>query len=189
MEDLAERSPRYDEKNYEDLLSDFQELTKTRERRINYSSLDTTDIDSEIKYVEILMERRSYGQQSTSFTSGDDGKTVTITGPSGSETTAPNVEFVDVTPRKLPDPIKSIRLEKLNKFKSMYRSDGGIKVSHHKIFKEYVGLLTSFLKYTYNYEGKIPLGSESAKSLVRNIRFIRSGQIKDSSFGIGYDLR
>ena len=180
MEDLENRYPRYDDKNYEELFSDFQELTMKRE----YSSLDTTDIDSEIKYVESLMEVRSSGQQSTSFTSGDDGKTVTITGPSGSKTTAPGVEFVDVTPRKLPGSIKSMKLEKLNKFKPMYRSDGGIKVSHHKIFKEYVGLLTSFLKYTYNYEGKIPLGSESAKRLIRNIIFIRSGQIKDSSLGL-----
>lgn len=51
--------------------------------------------DSEIRYVKSLMEKRSHGQQSRSFTSGDDGKTVTITGASGSKTTASGVEFVE----------------------------------------------------------------------------------------------
>ena len=102
MEDLAERYPEYDDKNYEDLLSDFEELMKTRERRIKYSSLDTTDIDSEIKYVESLMEKRSSGQQSTPFTSGDDGETVTITGPSGS-ITVPSVDFVEDSNYLLPE--------------------------------------------------------------------------------------
>jgi hypothetical protein len=107
MKDLAERYPEYDDKNYEDLLSDFQELTKRRERRIKYSSLDTTDIDSEIKYVESLMEKRSSGQQSTPFTSGDDGKTVTITGPSGS-TTVPSVDPVEDPNNLLPKVLRSV---------------------------------------------------------------------------------
>ena len=128
MEDLAERYPEFDDKNYEDLLSDFQELRKTRERRIKYSSLNTTDIDSEIKYVESLMEKRSSGQQSTPFTSGDDGETVTITGPSGS-ITVPSVDFVEDSNYLLPEALSVFddsfdadygdiedRLSKLKKF-------------------------------------------------------------------------
>ncbi|CAB3986981.1 Hypothetical predicted protein [Paramuricea clavata] len=98
MKDMEDKYPEYDNKNYEELFSDFQDLTTRRDRIINNSSLDPTDIDSEIKYVESLMEKLSSNQQSTSFTSGDDGRTVTITN-SGKEVTAPAVEFADVSDR------------------------------------------------------------------------------------------
>ncbi|CAB4009484.1 Hypothetical predicted protein [Paramuricea clavata] len=98
MKDMEDKYPEYDDKSYDELFSDFQELTTRRNRIINNSSLDPTDIDSEIKYVKSLMEKLSANQQSTSFTSGDDGKTVTITNGSR-EVTAPAVEFVDMSDR------------------------------------------------------------------------------------------
>ena len=127
LEEMRERYPQYDDMDYHDLLSNFDELTMRLHREIEYGSdpLAITDINSEIEYVKKRMEERGTAQ--TTFTEGEEG-TVNITGPSGN-TTVPGVNFVDDPEGFLPDVMDAFndsfdaswedseeRLSKLKKF-------------------------------------------------------------------------
>ena len=93
LEETRERYPQYDDMDYHDLLSNFDELTNRLQREVKYGSdpLVATDHNSELNYVKKLMEE--CGTTQTTFTEGEEG-TVNITGPSGS-TAVPSVNFVE----------------------------------------------------------------------------------------------
>jgi hypothetical protein len=101
LEETRERYPQYDDMDYHDLLSNFDELTNRLQREVKYGSdpLVSTDLNSELNYVKKLMEER--GTTQTTFTEGEEG-TVNITGPSGS-TAVPSVNFVEDPNDLLPD--------------------------------------------------------------------------------------
>jgi hypothetical protein len=101
LEETRERYPQYDDMDYHDLLSNFDELTNRLQREVKYGSdpLVSTDINNELNYVKKLMEE--CGTTQTTFTEGEEG-TVNITGPSGS-TTVPSVDFVEDPNDLLPD--------------------------------------------------------------------------------------
>ena len=127
LEETRESYPQYDDMNYHDLLSNFDELTNRLQREVKYGSdpLVVTDLNSELSYVKKLMEER--GTTQTTFTEGEEG-TVNITGPSGS-TAVPSVNFVEDPNDLLPDVLDAFndsfdanwddiedRLSKLKKF-------------------------------------------------------------------------
>jgi hypothetical protein len=93
LEEMRESYPQYDNMDYHDLLSNFDELTGRLHREVKYGPdpLAITDINRELNYVKKIMEER--GTANTSFTEGEEG-TVNIAGPSGSST-VPDVEFVE----------------------------------------------------------------------------------------------
>ena len=101
LEETRERYPQYDDMDYHDLLSNFDELTNRLQREVKYGSdpLVATDINSELNYVKKLMEE--LGTTQTTFTEGEEG-TLNITGPSGS-TAVPSVNFVEDPNDLLPD--------------------------------------------------------------------------------------
>ena len=101
LEETRERYPQYDDMDYHDLLSNFDELTNRLQREVKYGSdpLVSTDINNELNYLKKLMEER--GTTQTTFTEGEEG-TVNITGPSGS-TAVPSVNFVEDPNDLLPD--------------------------------------------------------------------------------------
>ena len=68
--------PQYDDMNYDDLSSNFDELTSRLNREVKYNSdpLAATDLNNELSYVKHLMEERGTAQ--TTFTEG----TVNISG-------------------------------------------------------------------------------------------------------------
>ena len=80
--------PQYDDMNYDDLSSNFDELTSRLNREVKYNSdpLAATDLNNELSYVKHPMEERGTAQ--TTFTEG----TVNISGPSGS-TSVPSVDL------------------------------------------------------------------------------------------------
>ena len=121
--------PQYDDMNYDDLSSNFDELTSRLNREVKYNSdpLAATDLNNELSYVKHLMEERGTAQ--TTFTEG----TVNISGPSGS-TTVPSVDFVEDPNNLLPDVLDvfdesfdanwddiEARLDKLKKFTTLQR--------------------------------------------------------------------
>jgi hypothetical protein len=127
LEEMRESYPQYDDMNYHDLLSNFDELTNMLQREIKYGSdpLAVTDIKSEFNYVKMMKEER--GTTQTTLTEGEEG-TVNITGPSGS-TTVPSINFVEDPNDLLPDVLDAFndsfdanwddiedRLSKLKKF-------------------------------------------------------------------------
>jgi hypothetical protein len=127
LEEMKESYPQYDDMNYHDPLSNFDELTNRlqRERRYGSDPLAVSDINRELNYVKMKMEER--GTTQTTFTEGEEG-TVNITGPSGS-TTVPSVNFVEDPNDLLPDVLDAFndsfdanwddiedRLSKLKKF-------------------------------------------------------------------------
>ena len=127
LEEMRESYPQYDDMNYHDLLSNFDELTNRLQREIKYGSdpIAVTDINLKLNYVKKRMEER--GTTQTTFTEGEEG-TVNITGPSGS-TTVPSVNFVEDPSDLLPDVLDAFndsfdanwddiedRLSKLKKF-------------------------------------------------------------------------
>ncbi|CAB3993122.1 Hypothetical predicted protein [Paramuricea clavata] len=93
LEETRGSYPQYDDMDYHDLLSNFDELTIRSNTETKYGSdpLALTDINHEFQYVKKRMEER--GTVHTSFIEGGEG-TVNITGPTGS-TTAPGDEFVE----------------------------------------------------------------------------------------------
>ncbi|CAB4009722.1 Hypothetical predicted protein [Paramuricea clavata] len=93
MEEMEKTYPQYDDMNYDDLTSNFDELTNRLNREVKYNSdpLVVTDLNREISYVRRLMNERDIAE--TTFTEDNDG-TVNISGPSGS-TTVPGVDFVE----------------------------------------------------------------------------------------------
>ena len=99
LEERQESYPQYDDMDYHDLLSNFDELTNRLQREVKYGSdpLVSTDINNELNYVKKLMEER--GTTQTTFTDGEEG-TVNIT--SGS-TTFPSADFVEDPNNLLPD--------------------------------------------------------------------------------------
>ena len=128
LEEMRESYPQYDNMNYHDLLSNFDELTNRLQREIKYGSdpLAVTDINSELNYVKMMMMEER-GTTQTTFTEGEEG-TVNITGPSGS-TTVPSINFVEDPNDLLPDVLDAFndsfdanwddiedRLSKLKKF-------------------------------------------------------------------------
>jgi hypothetical protein len=121
--------PQYDDMNYDDLSSNFDELTSRLNREVKYNSdpLAATDLNNELSYVKHLMEERGTAQ--TTFTEG----TVNISGPSGS-TSFPSVDFVEDPNNLLPDVLDAFndsfntdwgdiedRLSKLKKFSTSLR--------------------------------------------------------------------
>jgi hypothetical protein len=127
LEETGKRYPQYDDMDYHDLLSNFDELTNRLQREVKYGSdpLAVTDLNSELNYVKMKMEER--GTTQTTFTEGEEG-TVNITGPSGS-TTVPSVNFIEDPNDLLPDVLDAFndsfdanwddieaRLNKLKKF-------------------------------------------------------------------------
>jgi hypothetical protein len=90
LEELEKTYPQYEDMNYHDLLSNFDDLTRRLQSEVNYGSapLVATDLNNELKK---LMEEGGTAQ--TTFTEGEEG-TVNISGPSGS-TTVPSVDFVE----------------------------------------------------------------------------------------------
>ena len=101
LEERQESYPQYDDMDYHDLLSNFDELTNRLQREVKYCSdpLVSTDINNELNYVKKLMEER--GTTQTTFTDGEEG-TVNITGSPGS-TTFPSADFVEDPNNLLPD--------------------------------------------------------------------------------------
>ena len=121
--------PQYDDMNYDDLSSNFDELTSRLNREVKYNSdpLAATDLNNELSYVKHLMEERGTAQ--TTFTEG----TVNISGPSGS-TSVPSVDFVEDPNNLLPDVLDAFndsfnadwgdiedRMSKLKKFSTSLR--------------------------------------------------------------------
>ena len=117
--------PQYDDMNYDDLSSNFDELTSRLNREVKYNSdpLAATDLNNELSYVKHLMEERGTAQ--TTFTEG----TVNISGPS-----VPSVDFVEDPNNLLPDVLDAFndsfntdwgdiedRLSKLKKFTTLQR--------------------------------------------------------------------
>jgi hypothetical protein len=105
LEETRESYPQYDDMNYHDFLSNFDELTNRFQREVKYGSdpLVATDLNSELNYVKKLMEE--LGTAQTTFTEGEE-RTVNITGPSGS-TTVPSVNFVEDSNDLLPDVLEA----------------------------------------------------------------------------------
>ena len=101
LEEEQKSYPQYDDMNYHDLLSNFNELTNRLQSEVKYRSdpLAATDLNNELSFVKKRMEER--GTAPTTFTEGVEG-TVNISGPSGS-TTVPSVDFVEDPNNLLPD--------------------------------------------------------------------------------------
>jgi hypothetical protein len=127
LEELEKTYPQYEDMNYHDLLSNFDDLTNRLQKEVKYNSdpLVVTDLNRELNYVKKLMEERGTAQ--TTFTEGEEG-TVNISGPSGS-TTVPSADFVEGPNNLLPDVLDAFdesfdanwddiedRLSKLKKF-------------------------------------------------------------------------
>jgi hypothetical protein len=70
LEEMMERYPQYDNMNYHDLMSNFDELTTKLQREVKYGSdpLVATDLNNELSYVKNRMEERETAQ--TTFTKG-----------------------------------------------------------------------------------------------------------------------
>jgi hypothetical protein len=127
LEEEQKTYPRYDDINYDDLSSNFDDLTRRLQSEVMYNSdkLVVTDLNRELRYVKKLMEERGTAQ--TTFTEGEEG-TVNISGPSGS-TTVPSADFMEDPNNLLPDVLDAFdesfdanwddiedRLSKLKKF-------------------------------------------------------------------------
>ncbi|CAB3982127.1 Hypothetical predicted protein [Paramuricea clavata] len=130
LEEEQKTYPQYDDMNYDDLVTNFDELTSMlhREEKYNLDPLVITDLNNELSYVKNLMEER--GTAETTFTEGEDG-TVNISRPSGS-TAVPGVDFVEDPNDLLPDVLDAFdesfdanwddieeRLSKLKKFSTV----------------------------------------------------------------------
>ncbi|CAB3986130.1 Hypothetical predicted protein [Paramuricea clavata] len=101
LEEEQKSYTQYDNMNYHDLLSNFDELTNRLQSEVKYGSdpLVASDLNTELSYVKKLVEERGTAQ--TTFTEGAE-RTVNISGPSGS-TTVPGVDFVENPNNLLPD--------------------------------------------------------------------------------------
>ena len=132
LEEEQKSYTQYDDMNYHDLLSNFDELTNRLQSEVKYGSdtLVATDLNNELSYVKKRMEE--LGTAQTTFTEGGEG-TVNISGPSGS-TTVPSVDFVEDPNNLLPDVLDvfdesfdtnwddiEARLDKLKKFTTLQR--------------------------------------------------------------------
>jgi hypothetical protein len=93
LEEEQKSYPQYDDMSYQDLVTNFDELTNRIQSEVKYNSdpLVVTDLNRELNYVKKLMEE--CGTAQTTFTEGEEG-TVNISGPSGS-TTVPSAGFVE----------------------------------------------------------------------------------------------
>jgi hypothetical protein len=127
LEEEQKTYPQYDDMNYQDLVTNFDELTNRLQSEVKYGSdpLVATNLNNELNYVKNRMEERGTAQ--TTFTEGEEG-TVNISGPSGS-TTVPSADFVEDPNNLLPDVLDAFdesfdanwddiedRLSKLKKF-------------------------------------------------------------------------
>ncbi|CAB3978359.1 Hypothetical predicted protein [Paramuricea clavata] len=72
MEEMEKTYPQYDDMNYDDLTSNFDELTNRLNREVKYNSdpLVVTDLNREISYVRRLMNERDIAE--TTFTEDND---------------------------------------------------------------------------------------------------------------------
>jgi translation initiation factor 2 beta subunit (eIF-2beta)/eIF-5 len=60
LEEFEKTYPQYNNMDYHDLLSNFDDLTSRLNREVKYGSdpLVTTDLNNELSYVKKLMEER-----------------------------------------------------------------------------------------------------------------------------------
>jgi hypothetical protein len=102
LEEMERNYPQYDNLNYDDLTTAFSRLdTKVKgEAMYGDDPIVLTDLKSELDYVKNLMKQHDITE--TTFTEGNDGTSVNISGPSGS-TTVPEVDFVEDPNNVLPD--------------------------------------------------------------------------------------
>ena len=142
LEEYEKTYPQYDNMDYSDLRSSFDDLTKRLHREVRYGSnpLATTDLNNELSYVRKTISNWSFNHYNEEmgrsmrrmFSSEEDG-TVNISGPSGS-TTVPSVDFVEDPNNLLPDVLDAYdesfntnwgdiedRLSKLKKFSTSLR--------------------------------------------------------------------
>jgi hypothetical protein len=132
LEEEQKSYPQYDDMNYQDLVTNFDDLTNRIQREVRYGSdpLAVTDLNNELSYMKNRMEKRGTAQ--TTFTEGEEG-TVNTSGPSGS-TTVPSADFVEDPNNLLPDVLDAFdesfnanwedienRLSKLKKFSTSLR--------------------------------------------------------------------
>ena len=130
LEEEQKSYPQYDNMSYQDLVTNFDDLTNRLQSEVKYGSDPLVVTDLELNYVKHLMEERGTAQ--TTFTEGEEG-TVNISGPSGS-TTVPSVDFVQDPNNLLPDVLDAFndsfnadwgdiedRLSKLKKFSTSLR--------------------------------------------------------------------
>ena len=113
LEEEQKSYTQYDDMNYHDLLSNFDELTNRLQSEVKYGSdpLAATDLNNELSYVKKRMEE--LGTAQTAFTEGGEG-TVNISGPS---------DVLDVFDESFDtnwDDIEA-RLNKLKKFTTLQR--------------------------------------------------------------------
>ncbi|CAB3977554.1 Hypothetical predicted protein [Paramuricea clavata] len=114
LEEEQKTYSQYDDMNYKDLTSNFEELTSRLNREVRYGSdpLAAVDLNSELRYVKQLMEER--GTAETTFTEGEEG-TVNISEPSGNVLDAFkesfNTDWDDIEER----------LDKVKKFTTLQR--------------------------------------------------------------------
>ena len=101
LEEEQKTYPKYEDMNYDDLSTNFDEIAYRRDDAVQYSAdpLLITDLNSELNYVKKQPSLTETAQ--TTFTEGEEG-TVNISGPSGS-TTVPGVEYVEDPNNLLPD--------------------------------------------------------------------------------------
>ena len=149
LEEYEKGYPQYDDMNYRDLLSNFNDLTNRLQSEVKYGSdpLAATDLNSELNYVKKRMEEPSdpkiiidmlketaLGLEASerALREAKEGM-VNILGPSGS-TTVPGVKFVEDPNNLLPDVLDAFdesfdanwddiedRLSKLKKFSTVER--------------------------------------------------------------------
>jgi hypothetical protein len=159
LEERQESYPQYDNMSYQDLVTNFDELTNRLQSEVKYDSdpLVATDLNNELNYVKKRMDERGTAQ--TTFTEGDDG-TVNIPGPSGS-TTVPGVDFIEDPNNLLPDVLDAFdesfntdwdniedRLSKLKKF-----SEGRLTAQKKRDFENQVERVQAVTRVIKNKEG------------------------------------
>ncbi|CAB3991941.1 integrase core domain-containing [Paramuricea clavata] len=177
LEETEKSYPQYDDLNYDDLTTAFNELDTRVKDEAMYGNdpIVITNLKSELDYVKSLMRSREIvnritesleeiarlKEQETTFTEGNDG-TVNISGPSGS-TTAPGVDFVEDPNNSLPDVLDAFdesfdtnwdeieaRLEKLKKF-----SKDRLTASKKRDFENQVERVQAVARVIKNKEGLV----------------------------------
>jgi hypothetical protein len=138
LEEMEKSYPKYDDMEYQDLVTNFDELTNRLQREVKYGSdpLVATDLNSELRYVKKAIDKHDSAERTKAEERRSlkmlffDGLnfTVDISGPSGI-TNVPGVEFVEDPNNLLPDVLDAYdesfeadwnniedRLSKLEKF-------------------------------------------------------------------------
>jgi hypothetical protein len=112
LEEMEKSYPKYDDMEYQDLVTNFDELTNRLQREVKYGSdpLVATDLNSELRYVKKAIDKHDSAERTKAEERRSlkmlffDGLnfTVDISGPSGI-TNVPGVEFVEDPNNLLPD--------------------------------------------------------------------------------------